>query len=774
VSQPFPLKSATGFLQIRFTLVILIMFFAHEFSNAQKVGLVLSGGGARGMAHIGVIKFLEENNIPIDYIAGTSAGAIVGCLYAQGYSALQMDSIVHTEEFYNWATGTIDQDYAYYFRKKEDNASWISLKFSLDSVISTSLPTNIVSSVPYDYSLLENLAAPIAKAKYDFDSLFIPFRCLAADIVNKKTVVFRKGDLAQAVRASSAYPFYFKPVVHENKILYDGGMYNNFPADIMLADFQPDIIIGSNAAGTNTPTTEGNIISQIRAMMTTPTNFSVLCENGVLIESNTNRFGLFDFSRITEIIAEGYTSAKEQYQRMCVNIQRRFMLDSLNEKRRQYRNSLPEVFVDKVTIQGVNSRQAEYVKQIIKPGVQPIPLKRLKASYFALVSDPNVKGIYPILVYNDTTGYFDLDLKIERERNFITQFGGNICSRPVSEAFVGLQYNVWDRKAYSFNGNFYFGKLYTSGQIRVRMDSPARFPYFLEADATFNQYDYFNSSNAAFFSEERPSYILKSDYNFGLNFGMPARNKGKFITSAYYVRSNDEYYQTQDFSPIDTADQSIIEGPTGSFTFERSTLNRKEYANQGTFLYGRILYANMLEHTLPGSTSSDRNEQHHYYDWWLINLKYENYFKRRERIKFGLYAEIATTDMPFFSNYISTSLNSPGFTPIQEMKTLFLPNFHAHTFGGLGSKNNIMIRNNVELILEGYVFQPYKELIQTYDSKTEYGDSFGKRYFVASMGPVFHSPLGPIGFFVNYIDGRTNEFSFLFHIGYFIFNKNAL
>jgi NTE family protein len=753
---------------------LLVVIYSQQNVLAQRVGLVLSGGGARGMAHIGVIKFLEENNIPIDYIAGTSAGAIVGCLYAQGYSAKQMDSIVHTDEFYNWATGTIDNDYAYYFRKKEDNASWISLKFSLDSVISTSLPTNIISSIPYDYSLLENVAAPIAKAKYNFDSLFVPFRCIAADIENKKTVVFRSGDLAQAVRASSAYPFYFKPVVHDNKILYDGGMYNNFPADVMLEDFQPDIIIGSNAAGTNTPTTEGNIISQIRAMMTTPTNFSVLCENGVLITSNTDRFGLFDFTRMSEIIQEGYNAAKEQYGRMCFNIQRRITLDSLNELRRNYRNSLPEVFIDKVTIEGVNSKQAEYVKQIIKPGVQPILLKRLKPSYFALVSDPNVKGIYPSLRYNDTTGYFDLNLKIERERNFITQFGGNICSRPVSEAFVGLQYNVWDQKAYNFNGNFYFGKLYTSGQVRIRMDSPARFPYFLEADATLNQYDYFSSSNAAFFAEERPSYILKSDYNFGLNFGMPARNKGKVIASCYYVRSKDEYYQTLEFSATDTADQSIIEGPTGALTFERSTLNRKEYANQGTFLHMKVLYANMLEHTVPGSTSIDRNEQHHYHDWWLFNFNYENFFTHRDRIKFGMYAEISTTDMPFFSNYTSTVLNSPGFAPIQEMKTLFLPEFHAHTFAGLGSKNNISIRNNIEMLLEGYVFQPFKELIQTTDSKTEYGDPLQKRFFVGSAGIVFHSPLGPIGFFVNYIDERKAPVTFLFHFGYFIFNKNVL
>src|SRR4029079_7245019 len=131
----------------------------------------------------------------------------------------------------------------------------------------------------------------IAKVKYNFDSLFIPFRCVASDIENKKTIVFRKGDLGQAVRASSAFPFYFKPVMYEGKILYDGGMYNNFPADVMLMDFQPDIIIAVSDSRSNTPTTEGNIISQIRTMMRTPTNFSVIWENGILINVPTDQYG---------------------------------------------------------------------------------------------------------------------------------------------------------------------------------------------------------------------------------------------------------------------------------------------------------------------------------------------------------------------------------------------------------------------------------------------------------------------------------------------------
>lgn len=760
----------TTFLRI---FMFSVLLYSSTTVQAQKVGLVLSGGGARGLAHIGVMKALEEYGIPIDYVAGTSAGSIVGCMYAMGLSPSQMDSLVHTEEFYNWATGTIDENYTYYFRKREENASWINLKFSLDSIIQTTLPTSLVSSVPIDYALMQYTAPVIAAADYNFDSLFVPFRCVAADIENKKTVIFKEGDLGMAVRASSAYPFYFRPVVFDGKILYDGGMYNNFPADVMLADFQPDIIIGINSGGSTMATSETNIISQIRAMMTTPTNFSVICENGILIEPNTDKFGLFDFNNIDGLIDEGYKAAIAQMERIQFNIQRRINNDSLEKRREIFRGNLKSVLIDNVVIEGINSKQSEYVRQVLKPSYSPIPLSRLKAAYFQLVADQNIKSIFPTLKYNKVTGFYDMKVRIQREKDLITQFGGSVSSRPISEAFIGLQYNLWHKKAYSFSGNFYFGKLYTSGQVKVRMDSPARLPYFLEAAATINQYDFFRSSNA-FFTDQKPAYIVKSDQDYGLSLGLPARNKGKIIASSSYFRIADNYYQTSNFLQNDTADKSILKGMTGSLEFERNTLNKKQYANQGTFLNVRLRYVNANEYTIPGSTSVDRSLREDNHQWFQLKIAYENYYKRRGRIKLGFYLEAAASDIPFLANYTSTILNSPSFNPVQETKTLFLPNFHAHNFAGAGLRNVIMITNNLDMRLEAYVFQPYEELVRTPDLKTQYGEPLSRRYYIGSLGAVFHSPLGPVGAFLNYYDDRKNPFSFLFQVGFLIYNRSAL
>ena len=215
-------------------IFFLVLISTKTFS--QKVGLVLSGGGTRGFAHIGVIKALEENNIPIDYITGTSAGSLVGSMYATGFSPAQMENIVLNDEFKNWATGIQNEDLDYFFKKEEPDAAWATMKLSYDSTIHTHFTTSIINSAQVDFLLMENNAAPIAKAGYDFDNLFVPFRCVASDIVNKKPVIFNCGDLGRAVRSSIAYPLYISPMTADNQILYDGGIYDNFPSDVMLSE----------------------------------------------------------------------------------------------------------------------------------------------------------------------------------------------------------------------------------------------------------------------------------------------------------------------------------------------------------------------------------------------------------------------------------------------------------------------------------------------------------------------------------------------------------
>ncbi|MGI8891905.1 MAG: patatin-like phospholipase family protein, partial [Bacteroidia bacterium] len=540
-------------MKLRLLLYIFLLFSTLPL-KAQKVGLVLSGGGARGLSHIGAIKALEENNIPIDYITGTSSGALVGTLYAIGYTPAQIEEIVLSSEFEDWSEGNIDEELTYYFKNSPPNASWITLKFTVDTTFQPNIAGNIIDSSPMEFALMENLAPFMAKANNNFDSLFVPFRCVAADIVSNQSVVFSNGDLAKALRASMAFPFYFRPVIDDNKILFDGGIYNNFPADVMMDEFYPDMIIGVNVSSALTVPDQDNIISQIKNMLQRPTNYSVICENGILIEPKVDQYGSFPFTNKKNIIDESYRATIEQMEQIKNFVYRRVDAETLSNRRDEFLKNLPPVLVDDIYINGVNSDQSDYVKSILRPVKKLYTIEELKDNYFKLLVDENIKSIYPVLKYNNTTGYFDLYVEVRREKDLITEFGGNFSSRPINQAYLGVQYNLWGKQSLALRANSYFGKLYSSVKIFPRLDVTGRLPYYIQPSFTLNRWDYFRSSTA-FFEDVKPSYLIQSENYAELQIGIPARHKGVVWTGLSYVNLNDRYYQTRDFLQADTADK---------------------------------------------------------------------------------------------------------------------------------------------------------------------------------------------------------------------------
>ncbi len=455
-----------------FSIWLMVLILIGYTASGQSVGLVLSGGGVRGMAHIGVMKALEENGIPIDYVAGTSAGATVGSLYAIGLSPVEIEKLVLSQEFVEWATGEINEDLDYYYNRNEPGASWVSLKFSLDSVIRTHLPTSVVNSARTDFALMEGMAAAIAKAKYNFDSLYVPFRCVAADIISKKPIVFESGDLPLAVRASMAYPFYFTPVSYNNMILFDGGIYNNFPVDVMLKEFNPDVIIGVNAGSYPDIPYEENVWSMFKAMVVQATNYSVPRENDVLINPMVDDVGLFDFNDVKAAIDSGYAETIRNMDAIKSRIGYRRTAEQLKEKRTSFRGDLGQITIDKIHATGITLNQEQYVRNILNRNNDCLDLNQIKPSYFKLLTDKNIKSVFPRLTYNDSTGYYDMDLLIKKEKDLRVDFGGNISSSPINEAYMGLQYNLWGKNSLTASGNIYFGKLYNSASVRLRLDIP--------------------------------------------------------------------------------------------------------------------------------------------------------------------------------------------------------------------------------------------------------------------------------------------------------------
>ena len=286
----------------------------------ERVGLVLSGGAARGLAHIGVLKALEEQGIIIDAIAGTSMGAVVGGLYAAGYSIAELEQLaleVDWQQALSDAPSRVDIP----FRRKQDDRDFlVKQKLSFRDDGSLGLPLGVLQGQNLAL-LLEKLFAR-AGAVEDFDQLPIPFRAVAADISTGEVVVFSQGHLALAVRASMSIPAVLTPVEVDGRLLVDGGISNNIPVDIARQmDVDRVIVadIGSPLATTESLHTVFDILNQSVGLLTrrnSDAQLATLQAQDILIQPELAGYGLTDFARAQGMMDAGYRATNAMQWRL--------------------------------------------------------------------------------------------------------------------------------------------------------------------------------------------------------------------------------------------------------------------------------------------------------------------------------------------------------------------------------------------------------------------------------------------------------------------------
>jgi NTE family protein len=760
----------------RFFLFFYSIVFSLTLVGQQKVGLVLSGGAANGIAHIGVLKALEEHEIPIDYITGTSIGALIGSLYASGYSPEAIETMFTSERFINMSKGQIEKKYQYFFKRKPENASWISIKISKDTIIQTSIPTSVISPVAIDFELMNLLSSSAAAANYNFDNLFVPFRCVASDVENKETVIFKDGHLNQAVRASLSYPFYLKPIKINNKILFDGGLYNNFPSDIMYDHFFPDVIIGSNVSYNYGPPKENDVISFIKNMMVAKTDYNVICEKGVLIEPKTN-VNTFEFKNIEGLIQIGYLATLEKIDEIKKHTNQRISKEEITKKRQEYLSKKPKLVFSQVDINGLNTRQTKYILNSLRPNKKSnMSIDDIKPRYFKVISDEQINYIYPTAEYDSTNKNYKLKLQVKKEKDIKFEFGGNFSSRPINMAYIGLRYNYLGKTAISIGGNSYFGKLYGSSQLNIRWDLPVALPFYLQLEYTMNRWDFFKSA-ATFFEDVKPSFLIQNEKFLEGTIGMPIGSNARIIGGISTFSLKDNYYQTQFFTNRDTTDITYFDGNSIFIKFEYGTLNKKQFSSKGSKFNVNLRLIEGEEFEIPGSTSLNKRTFRKYHQWYHLRATYQNYYKEKGNLRLGIYAEGCLSNQPLFHNYTASNLRAPAFQPIPDSKTLFLESFRAFNYVAFGHQIIYNIKNNFEIRLAGFVLQPYKEIL----NQNELGKEFDKRYTILSGTTVYHTPIGPVSFGVNYYYNEPNvspdkkaPITYTFNIGYILFNNHAL
>lgn len=755
-------------------LLLLVVFCVS--APAQKVGLVLSGGGAKGLAHVGVIKALEENNIPIDYLVGTSMGGIIAGCYAAGYSAAEIEEIMLSDDFNRWVNGKFEKGFNYYYSKEEPTSSILSIQLSLDSVFNAAVTSSIASDLSLNFALAEKFAVPSAQANYNFDSLLVPTRVVASEIFTQHEEIIKEGSLGTALRATLSVPFFYKPIRFNGKYLFDGGIYNNFPVDVAAEEFDPEVIIGSNVSSkiyNEYPTDEDDKLlgSSLLYMILDKSNPDKIPESGVYLEPDLARYTAFDFNKVQALIDSGYTATMAKMDEIKSKIQRRSSDVVLAEKRNELSAGKQPSLFSGIDFHGFNSKQRKYIRQIFRQkDNKTLTFEQIKKGYFRLMSEEYFEPVYPDIIYDRDSEAYRLQIFGRPENNFNVGVGGAIASRNISQIYLGLEHYYFDNYLLKNAMNFYSGSFYKSAQLRTRLNLPALGQFYLETDLTYNKWDYLSADDILKL-EKSPTVLDRTDRKYGLNIGFPLGSKLRAVISGAWIDNFDEFADDNSITSSDTLNRVEIDGLRFGFTFDRNNLNRKQYANEGKSFRLSVDYFSLEEKYSPGETGpevSGRQDR----NWIRIRADIEQYF-RYGKFSTGYYIGGVLSNQPAFINERATLISSPSISPLQDSRTLFLDNFRGHNFVSLGLRNIFSIRRNLDFRIEGYGFKRF----DTLDNNSETPSTFGKLdkiYVAATAGLVLQSPVGPVSLSLNYYDDEETELGVLLHAGFLLFNRRSL
>ncbi|SNR57298.1 NTE family protein [Maribacter sedimenticola] len=384
---------------LAFSLLNVSLLIGQEGQENErpKIGLVLSGGGAKGMAHIGALKVIEQAGIKIDYIGGSSMGAIVGALYASGYTAMELDSMFNATNFGSLIQDNLPRSAKTFYEKEDSERYALSLPFD-----------NFKVSVPPAYSGGQNIYNELVKLLYhvkdvkDFNKLPTPFVCVATDIETGKQVILNKGYLPEAVLASGTLPSLFEPTIIDDKVLIDGGVVNNYPIDEVLA-MGADIIIGVDVqhdlSDRESLLSATEILLQINNYRTVADMKQKSAKTDIYIKPQIEQYSVIEFNKLKAIIKTGEDAAFLKFEEL-----KALSNGSGKEKTVNYKTD-ENIVLNRLMIEGNTSHTRGYVKGKLRFNLnEPITFHKLQQGIGNLAATGNFKTIRYKLLTNVDDG----------------------------------------------------------------------------------------------------------------------------------------------------------------------------------------------------------------------------------------------------------------------------------------------------------------------------------------------------------------------------------
>lgn len=738
----------------------------------QSVGLVLSGGGAKGIAHIGVIQALEDNDIPIDYVTGTSMGAIVGGLYACGYTPQRMVELINSRGFRYWSTGVIDPDYIYLYEKSDPVPRMASLNLDLrpGSKNKSVLPSSLISPLPMNFAFMELFAAHTAQCNGDFNRLFVPFRCVTSDVYNKHKIVCSSGSVGDAIRASMTFPLVFEPIELDSVLVYDGGIYDNFPVDVMRSDFAPDIMIGVDVSTPDKRPERNNVLQQVEDMIIQNNDYTLPPADGIKIRVPVQQFGILDFDRCAEIYAIGYNTAMAMMDSIKSRVTSRMPAKTRRLRRDMFNSTRPYVTFDSVNVSGASPHQNDYLRYIFtRTGRDTLDMAEAKDAYYRAVTSGRLRNLVPRSLWNPNDSTFRLSLRADVKNSFNLGFGGYVSSNSNSMMFASLGYNTLSFNSFSVEADGWVGQSYMAAMARARLSFASAIPSYLQLHGVVSRHKSYDQT--PMFYDDRTTMLTASELFGRLTYGIAVGRNGKAEISAGGARLSNRIYNGFWIDGLER-DRLTLELAQVTMLYEFSNLNDISYPTSGSRLEVTVMGMLGSSNYYPGNDK--RLEQHQSGRKWIqASLNARRFWTLSDNFSLGAQLTTVASTQKLFNTYGATESMLPAFYPVASAYCTFNTSLRAAQYSTIGLQPVWMPMQMFQVRADLHLFQPWRPVEPVVSDKSEspvgsrYGRWFSSRSYVAQLEVVYSLPFAQLSAYGNYITSAGRKWNFGISFGLF-------
>lgn len=726
----------------------------------MSVGLVLSGGGAKGIAHIGVIQALEDHNIPIDYVVGTSMGAIVGGLYAAGYTPAEMMQLLESKDFANWSTGQINESLTYYFFKQEPTPAMLNVSVPTrnDSTRTSSiLPSSLISPLPMNFAFMELFSAYTAQCDGDFNKLFVPYRSVTSDVYHKHKIVCRKGNLGDAIRASMSFPVVFHPIEMDGVLVYDGGIYDNFPVDVMNTDFAPDMMIGVDVSNPDGKPKANDLIEQLEDMIIQNNDYSLPPNLGIKLKIDLSKFSLLDFQKAPQIYKIGYDHAMSMMDSICTRVTWRTPAGERNLRRAVFKSSTPYVRFDSVDVTGGTPNQNQYFKNIFNDyKADTFGLAHAKSAYYRAITGNKLRNLVPEAKYRADDGLFTLRLKATVKDNLNVGFGGYITSTTNSMVFLSTGYNSLALNHREARLNAWVGQSYMAAQLSGRIFFSSGQPSSLATDIVLSRMN-FNSS-VRFFYEQNPSYVTNLEGFGKLRYAVATGRNSKAELTAGVGHLRYQFYPTAPTSfENDKRNRSFYNLGQVALRWERNTLNNMSFPSSGSLIKASL--SGMAGKYTYNPSHPDETPWHSSTPWARASFNYKVYNTMGDHFSLGFESNILATTRSLPSTYDQAIVTAEEFYPTPSTFSSFNRDLRAYSYVTAGLVPIWLINDNLQLRGMAHCFMPYRRILPGENMAPRYGKRLADPSFFGEIAAVYNFPFASLSLYGNYSDAPSRRWS---------------